>query len=651
MSDYGKLQRPEASAMDAAESAHEGPGAVLEDPAAARGRTGDELKFRASGGRGGVAPMQRLIDERRAMGSALAGRVQRKADGAGAGAGVEIPEGGGAKLPSAVRSRMEPKLGADLSDVQVHTGGGSAKAAAGLGARAFTVGNDVHFNAGEFAPGSKEGDRLLAHELTHVVQGKKSGVQRKPNDNTNAAGGGGANANEHAAGGGGGGSGGHAGASENAAGSSSNANEVSHPDEPAEKEADAVADGVTDQLHGDKKNDKKDKKNAAGGHGGHDNANAAGGHDNGNAAGGHDGHDSANANAAGGGNANAATEKPAPISAKYIGIGRKIFRKPPATPGPAGGTPAATPASGASSNAAPAGPKKPSNDAEYQALPGWEPFLVNCTKIGVLLPEAMGFWKSCMDQLFANEDQVKKLGNDKKAILEYVDSAGARSGFSQFADAMFRKFPLPMNGDYALWSGKNAYQFAQGAGCQVLEGTQLGGLFNDVKTAFSQNWSVMQGLWRAISDAYARKIAMIMGGKSIKVFHRKKGDIFAEVESKAVKEVTDQTKTKIKYEFHALLVKGIYNFEAGYDGTPNNEDARKEVVTAAGGDENKAKQACEGQVRIFDFPKGAGPEAMQDLGALVGNESGSLARLEPNNAEVTAKLDAIKKKLTAKKTS
>ncbi|HEX6836614.1 MAG TPA: hypothetical protein VF334_08580, partial [Polyangia bacterium] len=62
MSDYGKLQRPEASTMDAAESAHEAPGAALEDPAAARGRAGDELKFRASGGRGGVAPMQRLLD-------------------------------------------------------------------------------------------------------------------------------------------------------------------------------------------------------------------------------------------------------------------------------------------------------------------------------------------------------------------------------------------------------------------------------------------------------------------------------------------------------------------------------------------------------------------------------------------------------------
>src|SRR5688572_29873011 len=64
-----------------------------------------------------------------------------------------IPNGGGAPLSADVRSRMEPKLGAKLGDVKVHTGGDSAKAANDLGARAFTVGSDVHFNAGQFAPG------------------------------------------------------------------------------------------------------------------------------------------------------------------------------------------------------------------------------------------------------------------------------------------------------------------------------------------------------------------------------------------------------------------------------------------------------------------------------------------------------------------
>src|SRR5262249_100405 len=74
------------------------------------------------------------------------------------------------------RSQMEEHLGADLSHVKVHTGGESENAASSLGARAFTVGSDVHFNSGEFNPGSKEGQKLLAHELTHGVQEQRSGV-------------------------------------------------------------------------------------------------------------------------------------------------------------------------------------------------------------------------------------------------------------------------------------------------------------------------------------------------------------------------------------------------------------------------------------------------------------------------------------------
>jgi hypothetical protein len=92
---------------------------------------------------------------------------------------VTIPEGGGRRLDPAVRQPMEGQLGADLSSVEVHTSGDSERAATRLGARAFTVENHIHFNAGEFAPGSREGDRLLAHELAHVVQGQQSGIRRK----------------------------------------------------------------------------------------------------------------------------------------------------------------------------------------------------------------------------------------------------------------------------------------------------------------------------------------------------------------------------------------------------------------------------------------------------------------------------------------
>src|SRR5205814_9703109 len=104
--------------------------------------------------------------------------IQRKAARQPEGV-AKIPESGGAALPSDLRTRMEPQLGADLSDVKVHTGGDSATAAEKLGARAFTTGRDGHFGACELSPGTKEGDRLIAHELTHAVQAQKSGVQRK----------------------------------------------------------------------------------------------------------------------------------------------------------------------------------------------------------------------------------------------------------------------------------------------------------------------------------------------------------------------------------------------------------------------------------------------------------------------------------------
>src|SRR5512135_1435600 len=92
--------------------------------------------------------------------------------------GPEISAGGGSPLPEPLRAKMELGLGADLSSVQLHTGGASAAAAKGMGARAFTAGSDVHFDAGQYAPGTPQGDKLLAHELTHVVQGG-AGVQRK----------------------------------------------------------------------------------------------------------------------------------------------------------------------------------------------------------------------------------------------------------------------------------------------------------------------------------------------------------------------------------------------------------------------------------------------------------------------------------------
>lgn len=76
----------------------------------------------------------------------------------------------GAPLDSTTRGRMEHAFGHDFSHVRVHTDAAAAGLSSGLNARAFTVGGDVAFGAGEYRPGTLWGDALIAHELAHVVQ-------------------------------------------------------------------------------------------------------------------------------------------------------------------------------------------------------------------------------------------------------------------------------------------------------------------------------------------------------------------------------------------------------------------------------------------------------------------------------------------------
>ncbi|HTI61070.1 eCIS core domain-containing protein [Mucilaginibacter sp.] len=73
-------------------------------------------------------------------------------------------------LPVDTRRQMEKHIGADFSNVRIHTGEASQKANAAIGSRAFTQGANIHFAQGEFNPGTKSGKQLLAHELTHTVQ-------------------------------------------------------------------------------------------------------------------------------------------------------------------------------------------------------------------------------------------------------------------------------------------------------------------------------------------------------------------------------------------------------------------------------------------------------------------------------------------------
>jgi hypothetical protein len=82
-------------------------------------------------------------------------------------------DGGGHAMPEDVRAKMESAFGADFSEVRIHEG---ARAAA-LGARAYTQGADVHFAPGGYQPHSSDGQELLGHELTHVVQQRAGRVQ------------------------------------------------------------------------------------------------------------------------------------------------------------------------------------------------------------------------------------------------------------------------------------------------------------------------------------------------------------------------------------------------------------------------------------------------------------------------------------------
>lgn len=85
---------------------------------------------------------------------------------------IQKSKGGGSPLPGTTRSFMESRIGADFSKVRVHNDDNAHKLSAQLNAQAFALGNNVFFNKGKYNPGTRSGQHLLAHELTHVVQQK-----------------------------------------------------------------------------------------------------------------------------------------------------------------------------------------------------------------------------------------------------------------------------------------------------------------------------------------------------------------------------------------------------------------------------------------------------------------------------------------------
>lgn len=87
----------------------------------------------------------------------------------------------GRPLEPALRQDMEQRFGHDFGRVRVHTGAAAEQSARDVNANAYTMGPDIVFGAGRFAPGTTEGRRLIAHELTHVVQQRGSnGIRVDP---------------------------------------------------------------------------------------------------------------------------------------------------------------------------------------------------------------------------------------------------------------------------------------------------------------------------------------------------------------------------------------------------------------------------------------------------------------------------------------
>ena len=157
-----------------------------------------------------AATLQRMC----AVGEEEAPLQRLPADGVAPESGVpeatsRLQSGGGRPLDDATRSFFEMRLGHELHEVRVHTDERADAAAESVNAIAYTSGHDVVFRRGAFAPESTAGRRLLAHELTHVVQQSPGGSTIAPSRG------------------------------------------VSSPHDPAEREAERVADAVVDGRSAD----------------------------------------------------------------------------------------------------------------------------------------------------------------------------------------------------------------------------------------------------------------------------------------------------------------------------------------------------------------------------------------------------------------
>lgn len=119
------------------------------------------------------------------------GKIARQISGGSGSSGIAVPrqmesrllhsQGGGQPMPHGLRSMMESGFGQQFSQVRLHADAEAADLSSSIGAKAFTYGNDIFFNHGQYSPYSSSGQHLLAHELTHVLQ-QGGKVARKMNE-------------------------------------------------------------------------------------------------------------------------------------------------------------------------------------------------------------------------------------------------------------------------------------------------------------------------------------------------------------------------------------------------------------------------------------------------------------------------------------
>ncbi|MDH4185690.1 MAG: DUF4157 domain-containing protein, partial [Nitrospira sp.] len=97
-------------------------------------------------------------------------RKPEPSQGAHSAVDIDLPTSDALPLERNVAAYMEPRFGYNFQDVRIHTSAQSADLSRDLSARAFTVGKDIYFGHGEYNSQTNEGKKLIAHELTHVVQ-------------------------------------------------------------------------------------------------------------------------------------------------------------------------------------------------------------------------------------------------------------------------------------------------------------------------------------------------------------------------------------------------------------------------------------------------------------------------------------------------